>query len=282
MPIPTTQTPPDTAPLRRLRPPPPPIPPQRTTGVVSFIKPTRNTGHRVLLYGPGGIGKTTLCQACPGPVAFIDLDESLGRLPENNDLSVVPVSTWQELRSALQSSGWDGIKTVVIDTVTKAEELCVAHTLASIKTEKGTTANSVESYGYGKGFTHVFETFLPILSDLDRHTREGRNVVMVAHDCTTEVPNPAGEDWLRYEPRLQSPGSGKNSIRLRAKEWADHVLFMGYDVDVKEGKGRGCGTRTIYTSELPHCMAKSRTTQATLTVGDPINGGADIWSQIIK
>ena len=31
----------------------------------------------------------------------------------------------------------------------------------------------------------------------------------------TRNPNPAGEDWLRYEPRLQSPNSGKASIRLR-------------------------------------------------------------------
>ena len=61
------------------------------------------------------------------------------------------------------------------------------------------------------------------------------------------------------EPRLQSPASGKASIRLRVREWADHVLFIGYDVTVKDGKGKGSGTRTIYPCELPFCMAKSRT-----------------------
>ena len=49
------------------------------------------------------------------------------------------------------------------------------------------------------------------------------------------------------------------SIRLRVREWADHVLFVGYDVAVKDGKGSGSGTRTVYPNELPHCMAKSRT-----------------------
>ena len=105
----------------------------------------------------------------------------------------------------------------------------------------------------------MFDTFLPLLADLDRHARAGRNVVLVCHDCTSTVPNPAGEDWLRYEPRLQSPNSGKASIRLRVREWADHVLFVGYDVSVgKDGKGRGAGTRTLYSAEVPHCMAKSR------------------------
>jgi hypothetical protein len=81
------------------------------------------------------------------------------------------------------------------------------------------------------------------------------------------VPNPLGEDWIRYEPRLQSPSSGKSSIRLRTREWADHVLFFGYDIDVKDGKGRGSGTRTVYPCELPHCMAKSRTLADPMPLG---------------
>jgi len=265
---------------------PPPMAPKRKQ--VSFGQVSTTAGHRVMLYGPGGIGKTTLAAQLPGPIAFIDLDESLARLKGylvergifDNIMPVANVMTWMELRGALQSEGWDKIKTIVIDTGTKAEELAVAHTLATVPHEKGQKCNSVEDYGFGKGFGHVFDTFLPLLADLDRHCRAGRNVAIICHDCTTTVPNPAGEDWLRYEPRLQSPGSGKNSIRLRAREWADHVLFMGYDLDVnKEGKARGAGTKTIYTSELPHFMAKSRTCQQSLPV---VDDGKSVWSEIIK
>ena len=86
-------------------------------------------------------------------------------------------------------------------------------------------------------------------------------MILICHDCTATVPNPGGDDWLRFEPRLQSPSSGKSSIRLRVREWADHVLFVGYDLAVKDGKGdpRTGSTRTIYPVERPHCMAKSRT-----------------------
>lgn len=259
----------------KFTPPPPPSNPVRKT--VQFTKPQNAAGHRIVMYGPGGIGKTTLAAQLPGLVVFFDLDESLGKL--GIDAPTVQVASWADLRAALQSDGWDNTQTIVIDTATKAEEMAVVHTLENTL-QDGKRSSSVEGYGYGKGYGYVFDTFLPLLGDLDRHCRAGRNVVLICHDCTSTVPNPAGEDWLRYEPRLQSPASGKASIRLRAREWADHVLFIGYDVAVdKDGKGRGAGTRTLYTAELPHCMAKSRTTQEIIPLG---TDGAAVWAQILK
>lgn len=232
---------------------------------VQFGPVPRSSGHRVVLYGPGGIGKTTLAAMAPGPVAFFDLDDSLPRLasqlPEGTDVRVVGIDgRWEALRGALHAEGWDGIGTIVIDSATRAEELALAWTLANVPHEKrDVVIRRIEDYGFGKGYQHVYETFLALLGDLDQHARSGRHVVLICHDCTSTVPNPTGDDWLRYEPRLQTSGSGKASIRLRVKEWADHLLFVGYDVDVANGKGRGSGTRTIYPAERPHCMAKSRT-----------------------
>ncbi len=283
-----TAKPPTVPPGAGPRPParnaPPPPPPTRRAVLFERIS-DRNTGHRVLLYGPGGIGKTTLACHAPGPVAVLDLDDSLPRLrPQLADVegqvqTVPEINTWGELRAALQSDGWDGIRSLVIDTATRAEELCAAHVIATVPHEKGHRVQRLEDYGYGKGAGHVFDTFLPLLAELDRHCRAGRNVILVAHDCTTTVPNPAGEDWLRYEPRLQSPASGKSSIRLRTREWADHVLFMGYDVNVKDGKGQGAGSRTLYPAELPHCMAKSRTCQLPIPVG---GDSAAIWRTLFN
>jgi len=254
-------------------------------GAVQFGNIHGGAGHRVVLYGPGGIGKTSLAAQLPGPVAFFDLDDSLPRLASQLDTAnLMPVSgvdSWDALRDALQAEGWDQIKSIVIDTGTRAEELAISKTLESVPHEKGTKVQRLEDYGFGKGYTHVYDTFLPLLAELDRHSRAGRHVAIICHDCTNTVPNPAGEDWLRYEPRLQSPNSGKASIRLRVREWADHVLFLGYDVDVgKDGKGRGAGTRTIYPAELPHCMAKSRTTQ---TPAPLVHGqGAAFWKELFN
>jgi hypothetical protein len=67
----------------------------------------------------------------------------------------------------------------------------------------------------------------------------------------------------------------RGNFRLESGEFGAEFLD-GVD---KDGKGKGSGTRTLYTAELPHCMAKSRTTQEVI----PIEGnGADVWNRIIN
>ena len=51
---------------------------------------------------------------------------------------------------------------------------------------------------------------------------------------------------------MENPSSGKASVRLRLREWLDHLLFIGYDVECTkqmDGKAKGQGTRTIYPQE---------------------------------
>ena len=232
-----------------------------TTDRVVFGRPPANTGERVTIYGPGGIGKTSLAAAAPAP-AFIDLDGSLGKLARVGavaaDVMVAPVTTWADLRSTLNAAeGWEGVKSIVIDTMTKAEELATQHVLDTIPAERDRKAERIEDYGYGKGYRHLYDEMLRLLSDLERHVAAGRNVILVAHDTRARVPNPAGEDWLRYEPLLYQ--GDKVSIRERVRNWSDHLLYVGYDIAVTDGRARGQGSRTIYTAELPTHLAKSRT-----------------------
>ncbi len=266
-----------------------PAPPttQVSSRVIKLCGIAKAVGHRAVIYGPGGIGKTTFAARAPGPVTFVDSDDSLPRLVTSLEElliplpGIAPVHDWKSLREGLQSEGWPASGTIGLDSITKIEEWAVAETLKRVKKEGGSSASSIEDYGYGKGYQHVFDTFLPLLGDLDRLCRKGLNVVLIAHECVNTVPNPEGNDWIRYEPRLQNPASGKASIRLRLKEWADHVLFLGYDVAVgKDGVGKGQGTKTLYTSERPNFMAKSRSTQESFSLSE--TPAADIWAKIIR
>lgn len=233
------------------------------------------TAQLVCIYGPGGIGKSTLAALAPNPLV-IDLDGGTSRL---DVARISDIQTFAELRAVLQDQSlYAGVQTVVIDTLTRAEELAVKHTLETVpRNDQGQRARSVEDYGYGKGYVHVYETFLTLWADIEAHKRAGRNVIVIAHDCTTNVPNPMGEDWIQFQPMLQSPSSGKASIRLTVRNTADHVLFIGYDVVTRDGKGRGSGTRTIHPVEQPHCMAKSRTLRLPLAC---IEGDATVWAEI--
>lgn len=262
--------------LKRM--PPPPSDSVTAPAEIKIGQPKSSGGHRTVLYGPGGIGKTTLVARAPGPILFVDADESLGRLKRSLEASGVPVpnvaevNSWAKVRSLLRSETLlKNYAGVALDSGTKIEEWAVAATLKTVLNDKGKNVSSIEGYGFGKGYQHAFETFLHLLSDLDRVAASGINVFVIAHDCVNTVPNPSGEDWIRYEPRFQDPSSGKASIRRRIKEWADHVLFLGYDVDVKDGVGTGSGTRTLYTAELPQFMAKSRTCQEVIPITDDVN-----------
>jgi len=267
--------------------PPPPTPRPRSTprpagGAVAFATIRKATGHAIELYGPGGIGKTSLALLAPGPIAVADLDDSLPVLAESGDLEgrdvrIIPATDWAGLRAALAAPGWDEIKTIVIDSLTAAESACLTWVLANVKTEKGKSADRIEDYGYGKGYRHLYDEFCCLFADLDAHKRAGRNVILVCHDCTATVPNPAGEDYLRFEPRLYH--AEKQSIRARVKEWCDHVLFLGYDIEVaKDGVAKGRGSRTIYPQEQPWCLAKSRSLADTIVF---TKGDVSLWRKLL-
>jgi len=264
----------------------PPPPTGASKAHVTFGTIPDAAGHRVVIYGSGGIGKTTLAAQMPAPVAFIDLDVSLPILSARlkaqgfagNVCPVDGVTDWATLLAALNADGWDAVRTIVVDTATRAEKLCEDWIIANVPNDKGAKVANIEGYGFGKGYVIKERTFAALLGALDRHAKAGRNVVLICHDCVANVPNPGGEDWLRSEPRLQNPKGGAASIRAAVKEWCDHMLFIGYDVAAKDGKGKGAGTRTMYTAERPHCMAKSRTTTDAFALAD----GAFDWGQILK
>lgn len=276
-------------PLKKPTTAPPPSTLTRPEFKLTLSDPGIAKGHRTILYGTGGIGKTTLAArlASIGPVAFIDWEDSLPMLRKRLEAQgvtipqVIPVKTISDLRAMCRAvpEAWGPIKNVVLDSGSRLEEMLGQEVLRTIKGEGGHQVHQIEGYGYGKGYQHIFEASLKVLADLDALAKRGINVTIICHDCCSNVPNPEGKDWLRYEPRLQNPQSGKSSIRLRMKEWADHVLFYGYDVVVdKDGKAAGGGTKTIYTKETPFCMAKSRTVDGVY----PIDDSTDFWSVLFN
>lgn len=257
----------------------------RTTKSFTVTSGVQKVAQKTIIYGPGGCGKTSLCASirqCGIEPLILDLDDGSHFLDVDRigGRGSNLLKNWESLRDALHSEDlWRRYGAVVIDSLTKAEELAGAWTIANVKTEKGDFVKSIEGYGYGKGFSHLYETFLHLLGDLDAHAQAGRQVICVAHECTANVPNPTGENFLRYEPRLSSPASGKSSVRNKCKEWADNVCFIGYDQTVnKDGKAVGCGSRAIYPTERPSWMAKSRTLSEDIVYE---KGNADLWKMLL-
>lgn len=260
--------------------PPPPNQSTPTGNTRTFsVQTGKQAGpQRVVLYGPGGIGKTSLATNMSKlGISPLIVDIEGGSL--NLDAQrIAGIETFDELRGVLQNDEITGqFGAIILDSGTKAEELATAHVIRTVRHEKGHKVERLEDYGFGKGYVHVYEAMLLLLADLDQNARAGRHVVMVCHDCTAKVPNPAGDDWIRYEPRLQN--SDKSNVRLRVREWCDHLAFVGYDVNAKDGKASGSGTRSIYVAETPTQMAKSRFLSDVIPYR---NGDADFWKQVFR
>jgi|GEM_PF-1123924 len=225
-------------------------------------------GEKILMYGKSGIGKTTLAAMAPGAI-FIGIDDG-GRKIRNPltgepVMAVSGIADFQDIRDAIhQSSLWPKDCTLVIDTVTKLEELMEPYIFEHYKLSGGQTATSMRKYGWD-GPAHLLECYRLMLSDLDALVRTGRNVILLAQLAQITVANAEGLDYLEDGPKLQH--NKQYSVRTELCEWSDHVFRIGYseftvekDNDkAKAGKVQaGESKRAVFTGGASHFIAKSR------------------------
>ena len=213
-----------------------------------------NRPQKVVIYGPEGIGKTTLASDFPSPL-FIDTE---GGTAHMRVCRAEWGNSWSDLMNTVKevARSKDLCETLVIDTADWAEQLCIQHVLQTHQIN-GKPASGIEDYGYGKGYTYVGEEFGKFLEELNRVISNGINVVITAHAKMRkfEQPDEIGA-YDRWEMKLS-----KQAGPL-LKEWADMILFCNYQTHVvttenKAKKAQG-GKRVMYTNHHPCWDAKNR------------------------
>ncbi len=205
--------------------------------------------QRVVIYGPEGIGKSTLASAFPAPV-FLDTEGGTIHL---NITRFPQPEGWEEILGLIAQLGQSehNFQTLVIDTVDWLERLLIEHICR--KAHK----DGIEDFGYGKGYTYLAEEFSRFLQSLEPLRNRGMHLVMVAHSTIRkfEQPDAAGA-YDRYELKLS-----KQCAPL-LKEWCDLLLFVNYFTKVTETDGRkkavGGKERRIYTAHCAAFDAKNR------------------------
>lgn len=204
---------------------------------------------KVVVYGSEGIGKTTLAASFPDPL-FIDTERGTAHLDVNR---IDCPQTWEELLSIIHeiADTPDVCKTLVLDTADWAESLCIAHVCRRYKQP------SIESFGYGKGYTYLFEEFGRLLRGMDAVISSGKNVVITAHAKMRKFEQPDEQGaYDRWEMKLSK------QVAALIKEWCDMLLFLNYKTyvittETNSKKAQG-GKRVMYTSHHPCWDAKNR------------------------
>ncbi len=247
---------------------PPPAPPLSAALPVSnkqfSIAPWtgEGEGEKIIIYGPSGMGKTTLAAMAPDPV-FIGCDDG-GRQIRNPltgepVLHVPGVETFADVRGALRSGLFSDHKSVVIDTATEMQHWALPYMFSTIKAGKdsSTTVKSIEGYGYGKGYRHLYDTMHGVLADLDQLVRKGINVILVCQSAPMQETNTSGENYFKDAPDLFH--TDKNSVRNDYIAWVDHVLRITWqNAIVTDRKVAPVVGRMINTCPDASFFAKSR------------------------
>lgn len=162
---------------------------------IEITKGKQARAQRVVIYGTEGIGKSTLAAQFPDPV-FIDTEGSTS----NMDVKRFGKPTsWTMLMNeiAFVKANPGCCKTLVIDTVDWAEQLCVEHVCA-FHGKKG-----IEDFGYGNGYTYVREEMGRLLNKLQELVDSGVHVVLTAHSQLRKFERPEEEGaYDRYELKL--------------------------------------------------------------------------------
>lgn len=232
----------------------PPKPSRMTLS--SLVKGKLDQPLRVLLYGQEGVGKSTFAASAPAPI-FLGAEDGTAQL----DVVRFPTpESWNEVLEAVATltNEQHKFQTLVVDTLDWVEPLLWAHMIRRDRNPKN-DLKTIEDYGYGKGYNAALDDWRVLLAALERLRKaKGMHVVLLAHSWIKSFKNPEGDDFDRYELKLNAKAAGL------WKEWADDVLFARFeilahkDTQTRRVRGVSTGARLIHTERTAAYDAKNR------------------------
>ena len=250
--------------------------------------------YRYVIYGPEGIGKSSLAADAEDPI-FMDIDDGsagldVARYPfREGPGGHVPLS-YAEVTFGLEdlANNPHEFKTLVLDTADRLEALMWKHILKresqpSALNKSGKEFHSIEEFGYGKGYQLAVDEWRELCRRLDLlRTQRGMTIVILAHAQIRTFKNPEGDDYDRYSLRINEKAGGF------LREWADTTGFACFEEggsklypDAK-AKGYSTGRRLLKLVRTATYDAKTRLALDPEVELDPAHPWAPLAAAVAK
>ena len=221
---------PATAPAARPAPAPPPA--ARSSRLGSLVRGQIASPLRMLVYGPEGVGKTSLLADVPDLI-LLDVEGGsdavdVPRYPFHDGPGGHVPRDFAAVLAAIEdliANPSKEIRAVGIDTIDALEAMLWKHVC------KAAGFESIEAFGYGKGYQVALDEWRKLFARLDALRATGVSVLMSGHSFVKPFKNPEGEDYDRYQLRLNEKSAGF------VKEWFDVVGFLHFEHGAKEIAG---------------------------------------------
>lgn len=220
----------------------------------SISRTKRMRAPKIVIAGPGKIGKTTFASQAPNAVGILTEDGA-----DAVDASAFPLcSSLSDVYSAIGTLLKDehDFESVFIDSLDWLEPLLHQHVCEANKWA------SIETPGYGKGYIAAAEEWRTLLSGLEA-LRAQRNmaIILIAHDKIKRFESPLHEGYDQYTLKLHDRAGAL------VQEWADVIGWANYRIVTtqsdagygnKETKARTTGERILHVEPHPAHMGGNR------------------------
>ena len=202
--------------------------------------------QRVVLYGIAGVGKSTFASKFPKPL-FADTEGGTDQL----DVDRVVCQKWPDLLEVVRALPSLDYQTLIIDSVDWACDHMTTWMLADDDKQ------SVEDYGYGKGYSRQGELWTDFLRQLNALQAANIHVVLIGHAEVRKHEMP--DDQGSYDRYLLKLPKRAQPITM---EWADAVFFANYETKIveRDGKKKAVGgkRRLLHTDRCAAYDGKNR------------------------
>lgn len=220
----------------------------------SIQRTKRLRAPKIVIAGPGKIGKTTFAASAPNAIGILTEDGA-----DAVDTAAFPLASsltdvYQAISTLLNEE--HDYSTVFLDSIDWLEPLVHAHVCGANKWA------SIEAAGYGKGYIAAADEWRTLLNGLEAlRSQKNMAVILIAHDKIKRFDSPLHDGYDQYVLKLHDRAAALVS------EWADVIGWSNYQIVTsesdagygnKETKARTTGKRILHVEPHPAHMGGNR------------------------